>query len=287
MPIKKQPLYSALRLAKSYKGSVTIDTRNCEPINVLLPITGETLELPKGRITLTSSNSSGTIAGFLKSIRRALSPYESEDSEALVVKVLSCPEDVVFEQKVYKKEILMPTVGGYSIMKKEEIFEVGDIVSAEPSSDDFYGITTSRNGYMGKVESYPSSYSNTEIFNLSTYSRIGFSSSRGDREGFDVRKKHFRLSSAPEIMYGANLVALEGAKYVSGKGNSIILPIKDVHIAEGGITIGELSDGSTICLNNEVVFIDDQKETVENTISKMSAQHPLKSTGHREARRIF
>lgn len=273
MPIKKQPLYSALGLVKSYKGSITIDTRNCEPINVLLLITGETLELPKGRITLASSNSSR---------------YESEDSEALVVKVLSCPEDVVFEQKVYKKEILMPTVGGYSIMKKEEIFKVGDIVSAEPSSDDFYGITTSRNGYMGKVESCLSSHNDTEIFNLSTYSRIGFSSStRGIREEFDVRKKHFRLSSAPEIMYGANLVTLEGAKYVSGKGNSIILPIKDVHIAEGGITIGELSDGSTICLNNEVVFIDDQKETVENTISKMSAQHPLKSTGHREARRIF
>lgn len=272
MPIKKQPLYSALERVKSDKGSITIDTRNCEPINVLLPITGETLELPKGRITLASSNSGR---------------YESEDSETLVVKVLSCPEDVVFEQKVYKKEILMPTVGGYSIMKKEEIFEVGDIVSAEPSSDNFYGITTSRNGYMGKVKSYPSSYNSTETFNLSTYSRIGFSSSRGDREEFDVRKRHFRLSSAPEIMYGANLVVLEGAKYVSGKGNSIILPIKDVHIAEGGITIGELSDGSTICLNNEVVFLDDQKETVENTISKMSAQHPLKSTGHREARRIF
>lgn len=273
MSFRKQPLYSALGLAKSYKGSITIDTRNCdEPIKVLLPNTDETLELPKGRITLASSNSGR---------------YESEDSEALVVKVLSCPEDVVFEQKVYKKEILMPTVGGYSIMKKEEIFEDGDIVSAEPSSDDFYGITTSRNGYMGKVESYPSSHNSAETFNLSTYSRIGFSSSRGNREEFDVRKRHFRLSSAPEIMYGANLVALERAKYVSGKGNSIILPIKDVHIAEGGITIGELSDGSTICLNNEVVFLDNQKETVENTISKMSAQHPLKSTGHREARCIF
>lgn len=272
MSFRKQPLYSALELAKSYKGSITIDTRNCdEPIKVLLPNTGETLELPKGRITLASSNSGR---------------YESEDSEALVVKVLSCPEDVVFEQKVYKKEILMPTVGGYSIMRKEEIFEVGDIVSAEPSSDDIYGITTSRNGYMGKVQSYP----HIGALSLSTYSRIGFLTRRDRNEEFDVGKKYFRLSSALEIMYGANLVALERAKYVSGKGNSIILPIKDVHIAEGGITIGELSDGSTICLNNEIVFLDDprdQKGTVENTISRMLAQHPLKSTGHREARRIF
>lgn len=268
MTIQKQPLYFALERVRSNKGSVTIDTRNCESIDVLLPSTGENLELPKGRITMAPLNSGS---------------YESEDSEALMVKIISCPEDVVFEQKVYKKEVLMPTIGGYSIMRKEEIFEVGDIVSAEPSSDDFYGITTSRNGYMGKVQSYP----HTEALSLSTYSRIGFLTRRDRSEEFDVRKKYFRLSSALEIMYGANLVALERAKYVSGKENSIILPIKDVHIAEGGITIGELSDGSTICLNNEVVFLDNQKETVENTISKMSAQHPLKSTGHREARCIF
>lgn len=277
MAIQKQPLYFALERVRSNKGSVTIDTRNCESIDVLLPSTGENLELPKGRITMAPLNSGS---------------YESEDSEALMVKIISCPEDVVFEQKVYKKEVLMPTIGGYSIMRKEEIFEVGDIVSAEPSSDDVYGITTSKNGYMGKVQSYPPSYGrHTETFSLFTYSRIGFLNSlnsRRDRdEEFDVRKKYFRLSSALEIMYGANLVVLEGARYVSGKGNSIILPIKDVHIAEGGITTGELSDGSTICLNRETVFLDDRRETVEETISKMLARHPLKSTGHTEARRIF
>lgn len=266
MAIQKQPLYFALERVRSNKGSVTIDTRNCESIDVLLPSTGENLELPKGRITMAPLNSGS---------------YESEDSEALMVKIISCPEDVVFEQKVYKKEVLMPTIGGYSIMRKEEIFEVGDIVSAEPSSDDIYGITASKNGYMGKVLSLYSG-----AFELLTYSRPNFFDPRERNEKFDVQKKHFRLSSAFETLYGATPISFKRARYVSGKGNSIILPIKDVHIKEGW-SIGELSDGSTICLNYETVFLDEGRGTVEETISRMSAKHPLKSTGHREARRIF
>lgn len=266
MTIQKQPLYRALERANLDKGSITIDTRNCEPIYALLPSTGETLELPKGRITLASSENT---------------QHESEASKDLPVKVISCPEDIVFEQKVYKKEVLMPTIGGYSIMRKEEIFEVGDIVSAERSSDDIYGITTSRNGYVGKVSS-----SYAETFELLTYSRPNFFDPRERNEKFDVQKKYFRLSSAFETLYGATPISFKRARYVSGKGNSIILPIKDVHIKEGW-SIGELSDGSTICLNYETVFLDEGRGTVEETISRMSAKHPLKSTGHREARRIF
>ena len=254
---------NALRDAYAYNNhSVTISTQESEPIEFIGD--GFSGTLPKGRIVLNATN------------RITLIDQEEED---IKLQIVACPEDIKFELSMRDKEFVIPALKDAKILSQDKTFKPGDIVSAELSSDRHYGITTSRNGYIGKVMDFN--------FNLATYSRMRFDSnidnSEGQFEYFCVSKRYFRLASATEILYGSNANILMGAKYIGRKDGLAILPLKSTVISEYGDVLGVLEDGSKVSLSDNTTFFDTKRQTFDTVLKRGSYSHPLKGEGYLEA----
>lgn len=261
---------NALRHAYTWNNhSVTISTQESEPIEFIGD--GFSGTLPKGRIVLNVTNSIALI---------------DQKEEDIKLQIVACPEDIKFELSMRDKEFVIPALKDAKILSQDEAFKPGDIVSAELSSDDHYGVTTHRNGYIGKV---------TQMeyrggFNLATYSRLGLDrnmdNSNGDFENFSVSHQYFRLASAAEVLHGSNSKIFMDAKYAGRRDGMAILPLKDTVVSEHGDALGVLEDGSKISLSENVAFSDRHQRTFDLTLKRGAYSHPLKGEGHEQARRL-
>lgn len=261
---------NALRQVYAYNNySVTISTQESEPIEFIGD--GFSGTLPKGRIVLNATNRTALI---------------HQDEEDVKLQIVACPEDVKFELSMRDKEFVIPALKDAKILRQDEIFKPGDIVSAELSSDDHYGITTYRNGYMGKVMRME----HRDGFNLVTYSRLGLDrnvdNSNGDFENFSVSHRYFRLASAVEVLHGSNSKIFMGAKYAGRRDGMAILPLKDTVVSEHGDVLGVLEDGSKVSLSENVAFFDRHQQTFDLALKRGAYSHPLKGEGHEQARRL-
>jgi len=261
---------NALRYAYACNNhSITIGTQESEPIEFIGD--GFSGTLPKGRIVLNATN------------HTALTNQKEED---IKLQIVACPEDVEFELSMRDKEFVIPALKDAKILSQDKTFKPGDIVSAELSSDDHYGITTHRNGYIGKVMRME----HRDGFNLATYSRLGLDSnmdnSNGDFENFSVSHHYFRLASATEVLHGSNSKIFTEAKYIGRRDGLAILPLKGTIVSEHGDVLGVLEDGSKVSLSENVAFFDRHLQTFDSTLKRGAYSHPLKGEGHEQARRL-
>lgn len=243
--------------------SVTISTKESEPIEFIG--NGFSGTLPKGRIVLSTTNYNTLL---------------NQEEEDIKLQIVACPEDIKFELSMQDKEFIIPMLKDAKILPQNEIFKPGDIVSAEISSDDRYGITTHRNGYLGKV--IQTNYK--DVLDLETYSRLGLDDE--SIEKFSVSNYYFRLASATEILYGSNASVFMEAKYVGRRDGLAILPLKSTTLSEYGEVLGVLEDGSKIPLSENIAFFDRRQRTFDLTLKRGAYSHPLKGEGYEEARRL-
>jgi len=248
--------------------SATIDTKGSHPVRFF----GDTFSgiLPEGRIVVQAVN------------YRALANREDD----IKLRIVACPENIEFEISMYDKEFTIPSLEESKILSDSEIFKVGDIVSAEPSSNDHYGITSYRGGYIGRVL-----LTDSDGFNLGTYSRLGFdlgdSNTDGELENFSVSTRYFRLSSALEVLHGANTKVYLKTSYVGRTDGLAILPLKETRLSANGAVLGILPDGSEVSLVDNVAYFDRLSQgNLQETVKAEAAAHPLKGSGYLRARRL-
>lgn len=246
--------------------SITISTKESEPIEFIG--NGFSGTLPKGRIVLNTTNYNALL---------------NQKEGDIKLQIVACPEDIEFELSMGDKEFTIPMLKDAKILSQNEIFKSGDIVSAEISSDDYYGITTYRNRYIGKV--ILTDYRG--VLDLATYSRLGSDSEDVKFENFSVSARYFRLSSALEMLYGSNTKAYLKASYVGRKDGLAILPLKETRLSANGAVLGILADGSEVSLADNIVYFDHlSQESLQETVKAKAANHPLKGSGYLRARRL-